>query len=179
MATGGSAIWLTGAPAAGKTTIAGELQRRLVRPDRAVIVADSDELRRLLTPQPTYSAAERDWFYSVLGGLAVWLTGSGIHVIIAATAHRRIYRDQARAQINAFFEVYISCSTAIRRARDPKGLYERAAHGELSGVPGIDLVYEPPLAPEITVDSEQLSPVAAAEAIIAVLRAHNAPVVRA
>ena len=89
----GFVLWFTGRPAAGKTTLARAVQQALTARQIHTVLLDSDELRKLLTPQPTYSDAERDWFYSVVAGLAAWLARSGINVLIAATANRRAYRQ--------------------------------------------------------------------------------------
>jgi adenylylsulfate kinase len=106
--------------------IARELRRMPATRSVPALILDSDELRRMLTPQPTYSAAERDWFYGVIASLAAWLTQNGLNVLIAATAHRRAYRDQARLQIARFAEVYVRCPLHVCHQRAPKGLYAQA-----------------------------------------------------
>jgi adenylylsulfate kinase len=158
----GFAVWLTGLPAAGKSSIARELQRLLAEQGVQAIILDSDELRRVLTPQPSYTESERDWFYGVIAGLVVWLTRNGVNVLIAATAHRRVYRDQARAQIARFGEVEVRCPLETCRARDRKGIYVSARAGQADKVPGMGVAYEPPLQPEAVVDTTQCSPSAAA-----------------
>jgi adenylylsulfate kinase len=154
----GFMVWFTGLPAAGKTTLARAVRKLLAEKGIAAIVLDSDELRRILTPNPTYSEEERDWFYAVVADLAAWLVGSGVHVLVAATAHRRSYRARARAQVANFAEVYVRCSPAACRARDPKGLYVRAAAGTVHGLPGVDVEFEPPGVEAIVVDTETVSP---------------------
>ncbi|HMN29615.1 MAG TPA: adenylyl-sulfate kinase, partial [Caldilineaceae bacterium] len=143
----GFAIWLTGLPASGKTTLARALQEQLARQSIDTVILDSDELRRILTPQPTYRADERDWFYAVLAGLAGWLTGSGINVLIAATANRRTYRQAARAAIKRFAEIYVTCALETCQQRDRKGIYAAANAGQADHVPGLGSAYEPPLQP--------------------------------
>ncbi|HEY7162509.1 MAG TPA: adenylyl-sulfate kinase, partial [Acidobacteriota bacterium] len=83
----GFAIWITGLPSSGKSTIAQYVTKRL-RDDRnlPVVHLESDELRKFLTPEPDYSAKERDWFYEVLAKFAHLLTSNGVNVIIDATA---------------------------------------------------------------------------------------------
>lgn len=166
MFTPGIVIWLTGRPAAGKTTLAQALVPLLVARGYRPVVLDSDEMRQILTPEPTYSAEERDWFYGVMGRLAVWLEKQGNCAIVAATAHRRAYRDQARQMATHFYEIYVQCDLAIARERDPKGIYARAAAGEAETVPGIGVPYEVPSHPEAVVDTGRLSPIAAALSIM-------------
>lgn len=153
----GFAIWLTGLPSSGKTTLAYTLSSMLLDRGVAVQVLDSDELRQKLTPNPTYSPEERDWFYGVVTYLAGLLTDDGVNVLVAATASRRAYREAARVRIDRFAEVYVDCSREVCRARDPKGLWKRAAKGAISALPGVGTPYEPPQSPEIRVDTAHLS----------------------
>ena len=162
----GFAIWFTGLPAAGKTTLAQTVQRQLAACGLSTILLDSDELRAILTPEPTYSDGERDWFYSALAGLAALLTRNGVNVLIAATAHRRAYRDAARAQIERFAEVYVACPAEVCQQRDPKGIYARAEKGQAARVPGLGRTFEPPLRAELTIDTAQRKPAEAAALVI-------------
>jgi adenylylsulfate kinase len=153
----GFAIWLTGLPSSGKTTLAKALSHFLMERGISVQVLDSDDLRRRLTPNPTYSSAERDWFYNVIIFLAGLLTDNGVNVLIAATAPRRAYRDAARSRIDRFAEVYVDCSSEVCRERDPKGLWKSADKGEITLLPGAGTAYEPPESPDIRVDTTCLS----------------------
>ncbi|MEN9934028.1 MAG: hypothetical protein RLZZ387_607 [Chloroflexota bacterium] len=154
----GWVIWLTGVPAAGKTTLAQALRQLLRERGVDAVVLDSDVLRRLLTPHPTYSDAERDALYAQLVELAVWHARAGENVIIAATGHRRRYRDAARARLPRFAEVWVRCPADVCRGRDPKKLYKAVASGAIRGLPGVDLPYEPPTAPELVVDTDRQTP---------------------
>lgn len=151
----GWSLWLTGLPAAGKTALARAILRRLVDPRVAVVILDSDEVRSILTPTPTYSADERDRFYRGLVDLAALLARYGVNVLIAATGNRRAYRQAAREQLALFAEVWVRCPLAVCQARDPKGLYARAATGAIRGLPGVDVPYEPPEHPEVIVDTDE------------------------
>jgi adenylylsulfate kinase len=99
----GWAIWFTGLPASGKTTLARAVRRTLQERGISTILLDSDELRRLITPNATYTPAECDWFYNRLVELTVWLVRSGEHVLIAATGSRRCYRREARRRLGVRF----------------------------------------------------------------------------
>jgi adenylylsulfate kinase len=153
----GFAIWLTGLPASGKSTLAQALAQWLDDQNMTVQILDSDELRRRLTPHPTYSDDEREWFYEMIGWLAELLTQNGVNVLIAATAPRRPYRQAARQRIGRFAEVYVACAPDVCRARDPKRLWARADRGIITNLPGAGTFYEPPQSAEVTVQTDKLS----------------------
>jgi adenylylsulfate kinase len=162
----GFAIWLTGLPASGKTTLAHALGRLLQERGITVQILDSDELRKRLTLRPTYSPEERDWFYDIVVFLAELLTANGVNVLIAATASRRAYRRAARDRIAHFAEVYVDCPPKVCRTRDPKGLWERADGGEIANLPGAGSPYEAPGAPEARVNTARHPAEAAARHIL-------------
>jgi adenylylsulfate kinase len=119
-----------------------------------------DVLRRTLTPTPTYEDAERHAVYRALVVIARALTRAGCAVLIDATAHRREWRDFARASIEHFAEIQLICPLEVARAREasrgsghhPRAIYARAGQPGAT-VPGVDVVYEPALAPELTIDT--------------------------
>lgn len=157
-ATSGFAIWLTGLPASGKTTLAEGVARALRDRGHAVQILDSDDLRDHLTPSPTYSPQEREWFHRVVAFIAKLLTQNGVNVVIAATANRRRYRRPAREGIEHFAEIYVRCSLETCMERDSKGIYQKALDGRASTVPGLQVRYEPPEDPALVVDTESTSP---------------------
>jgi len=131
------------------------------------VILDSDEVRQVLTPNPTYTSEERDRFYRGLVDLAHLLTDYGVNVIIAATGSWRAYREAARKQLHPFVEVYVRCPVEVCRQRDPKGLYARADAGEITHLPGVGVPYEEPENPAVIVDTDVLSPEEAADRVIA------------
>lgn len=156
-------IWLTGPPASGKTTVA---ERVVARIGRGAVLLDSDALREVLTPSPTYSDEERDVFYGQLAGLAAMLWRSGLLVVIAATASKRRYRDALREFVSPFIEVYIHAPDAVLEARDPKGLYAAARNGRIGRLPGRGADYEAPRSPELAFDSSTTDVDTMTEAIV-------------
>ena len=168
------AIWITGLPGSGKTVIARKVRTLLEREGITdVKVLELDEIRRFITPQPTYSDEEREIVYASLVYMAKLLVECGTPVIIDATANRRSYRERARETIPNFAEVYVTCSldtcmTRERRRRAqhaPTGIYNRASE-EGATVPGVNVPYEEPENPEVMVNSETLRIKACAEKIV-------------
>ena len=163
------AVWITGLPASGKSTITASLSAQLSARGMEVAVLESDELRKIFTPHPRYDPEERDMFYRQMVYVGVLLTQHGVPVIFDATANRRLYRDWARQQIPKFVEVYIQCPLATCTARDPKGIYRRAREGEAQTVPGLQAAYEPPEKPEVVLHGDREEPEDAARRVIAKL----------
>jgi len=163
----GWALWLTGLPASGKTTVARTLRRKLKSAGVNAVVLDSDEVRRILTPEPTYTDEERQRFYAGLVDLAALLTGYGVNVIIAATGSSRAYRRLAWQKLSPFAEVWVCCPEDVCRDRDPKGLYAKAEAGEIENLPGVDAPYEPPEVPAVVVDTQRETPEESADRILA------------
>ncbi len=167
-----AAIWLTGPPATGKTTLAAALSARLQAVGLAVLWLDSDDLRPVLTPEAGYDDAGRARFYAALAHLARRATEGGCTVLVSATASRRAHRDPLRRGVPRFHEILLACDPAILRARDPKGLYARAAAGDLPHLPGATAPYEPPDHPLLTLDTGRLSE---AEALARLVEALGLP----
>jgi adenylylsulfate kinase len=169
------AIWVTGLPSCGKTVIARRV--REIFKERGIAdvqVLELDEIRKFITPTPSYSEEEREIVYASLVYMAKLLVENGTPVIIDATGNRRIYREWARETIRNFAEVYVQCSleTCIERERSrkaqyaPSGIYARSEK-EGARVPGVNVPYEKPLNPEVVVDSERMSVEACAEKVAA------------
>jgi adenylylsulfate kinase len=148
---GGVVVWFTGLPASGKSTLALALAAPLRQRGRATLLLDGDELRDLLVPAPGYDEAGREAFYTTLGRLACLAAHQGLIAIVAATAHRRTWRDRAREAAPRFIEVHVATAVDECRRRDPKGLYAR--QDAAVALPGAGLPYEPPRAPEIVASS--------------------------
>jgi adenylylsulfate kinase len=168
------AVWITGLPGSGKTAVAQRTQSLLeAHGIRMVTVLELDEIRKFITPNPTYSEEEREIVYAALVYMAKLLVDSGTPVIIDATANRRRYRDRARAVVPRFAEVYITCSLETCMARErkrkaehaPSGIYQKAEEEEAT-VPGVNVPYEAPLQPEVVVDSEHMSVEESAEKVL-------------
>jgi adenylylsulfate kinase len=164
------ALWFTGLPASGKSTIVSSLKPQLEALGLAVDVLESDEVRRVLTPMPTYSQAERDLFYRALAFTGQRLVAHGVAVVFDATASSRAYRDFARGAIPRFAEVAIDCPLAVCMQRDRKGTYLKGQRGETGTVPGLQVPYESPLNPELRIDTTIVGPEEAARQVLDLVR---------
>jgi adenylylsulfate kinase len=170
----GVTVWFTGLPSAGKTTIAGLVGRRLAEQGRRVELLDGDEVRARLSRGLGFSKADRDENIRRIGYVAGLLTGHGVTVLVSAISPYRAVRDEVRAaveRVGGFVEVHVATDLATCRARDVKGLYARHARGELRGLTGVDDPYEPPLAPELALDTAAESPEESAARVLELLAA--------
>ena len=130
------ALWITGLPASGKSTITRSLKALLDARGVDVAVLESDQLRQVFTVHPRYDDEERAVFYRQMIWVGRLLVEHGVPVIFDATANRRSYRDEAKQQFERFLEVYVECPLEFCIARDPKGIYRQAREGAAGMCPG-------------------------------------------
>lgn len=157
------AIWITGLPGSGKSTLARAVAAALVARGISVKLLELDQIRRVLTPTPTYSAGEREMVYRALVYMTKLLTEAGVPVILDATGHRRGWRELARELIPLFAEVQLRCPLPVcverertrRRGSAPSGIYGHAGQPGAT-VPGVDLPYEESLSPDVALDTNML-----------------------
>ena len=150
----GACIWLTGLSGAGKTTTADLLTVMLMEHGRQVTVLDGDIVRTHLSKGLGFSQEDRDTNIRRIGFVASELVRHGGIVICAAISPWRATRNDVRNMIGPdFIEVYMDTPLAVCEERDSKGLYARARAGEIKGFTGIDDPYEPPLNPDLTLQT--------------------------
>ena len=154
----GFTVWFTGLPSSGKSTLAamlfGELEARGMKAE----LLDGDVVRTNLSKGLGYSREDRDTNILRIGWVAERLTYHGVAVVVSAISPYRGTRDQVRRQVGDFVEVFVSCPVEECARRDVKGLYEKAMRGEITEFTGVSDPYEPPLDPEVTVETDKLSP---------------------
>ncbi len=165
----GFVIWFTGIPASGKSTLASAVQERIEEMGLPVENLDADEVRQNLSPNLGYTEEARDENTKRLAWFAQKLSGYGANVLIAAVAPLRKYRDRARQWCEKFVEVYVECPLEVCQERDPKGLYARAARGEISDIAGMHQPYEAPRNGEVHVHTSDASVEECAEAVMVTL----------
>lgn len=153
----GFAVWFTGLPSSGKSTLARMLQRALDEAGFAVEVLDGDEVRQRLTKGLRFSKEDRDENIRRIAYVAKLLTRVGAVAITAAISPYQESRERARAEIGNFVEVYVDCPLCVCMQRDVKGLYAKAVRGEVPNFTGISDPYEPPVQPEVVVHTERES----------------------
>jgi len=171
----GATVWLNGLSGSGKSTVASALNQRLVADGRLTYTLDGDNVRHGLNGDLGFSAEDRAENVRRIAEVARLLADAGLIVLVPVISPYRAGRDHARALHAAaglpFVEVFVDAPLDVCEARDPKGLYAKARAGDLPGFTGIDDPYEPPLAPELVVESASTSPAGAAERILAALDA--------
>lgn len=172
--SGGSTIWLTGLSGAGKTTVAEALAERLEAAGERVQILDGDELRTNLSAGLGFSRHDRTTHVTRVGFVAELLARHGVTVLVPVIAPYADARDAVRRHHEqrgtAYREVYVATPLHECRRRDVKGLYAKSAAGELTGMTGVDDPYEPPVQPDLTIDTEQRSLSDAVDAVSALLK---------
>jgi adenylyl-sulfate kinase len=138
---------------AGKTTAARRLEQRLREAGAEVEVLDGDVVRTRLSKGLGFSKEDRDENIRRIGFVCELLSRHGAIAIAAAISPYRAVRNEVRAGIPNFVEVYVECPMSVLIERDVKGLYRKALAGEIQRFTGISDPYEAPLAPEVTVHS--------------------------
>jgi len=161
----GFCIWLTGLSGSGKTTLARLLEQRLLASGARVEVLDGDAVRTNLSKGLGFSREDREENIRRVGFVCELLVRNGVVTIAALISPYREARDSVRRRIPHFVEVYLSCPLEVLIRRDVKGLYKEALAGHIPHFTGISDPYEPPLEPEVIVDSSRETPAESVEKI--------------
>jgi adenylylsulfate kinase len=170
-ANGAFCVWLMGLSASGKTTLAQMLSRALAQRGFAVEVLDGDIVRTTLSKGLGFSPGDRATNLRRIAALAQNLVRRQIVTIVAAICPYHDIRDEVRAIIGDYVEVYVNCPLSVCIGRDPKGLYRKALAGEIQHFTGIDDVFETPAAPDIEVTTHAEPPEASLARILRGLEA--------
>jgi adenylyl-sulfate kinase len=165
----GFTLWFTGLSGAGKSTISSMLEQRLRAAGAKVEVLDGDVVRTHLSKGLGFGKEDRDENIRRIGFVCELLSRHGVISIAAAISPYRAVREELRARIPNFVEVYVECPIEVLAERDVKGLYKKALSGEIPHFTGVSDPYEPPLAPEVTVNSSTETPEQSLEQIWATL----------
>ncbi|WP_406229536.1 adenylyl-sulfate kinase [Nocardia sp. NBC_01009] len=171
--TKGMTVWLTGLSGSGKSTVAVELERRLVAAGRPAFLLDGDNLRHGLNSDLGFAAADRVENVRRVGEVARLFAEAGVVAVVSLISPYQADRDRARATHEAagiaFVEVFVDTPLEICESRDPKGMYAKARAGEIRGFTGIDDPYDVPADPELVLRPGDGDPAAMAATILAKL----------
>lgn len=154
----GFTVWLTGLPASGKSMLAHLLRAELSRLDRPAEILDGDEVRRHLAKDLGFTREDRKENVRRIAFVASCITRVGGVSIVAAISPYADSRDEARAAIGTFVEVFVRCPLTVCMQRDPKGLYAKAKREELAQFTGFSDPYEEPVSPDVIVDTDRETP---------------------
>ena len=165
-------LWLTGLSAAGKSTLAYALEQRLTEAGHACFVLDGDNVRHGLNRDLGFSPEDRSENIRRIAEVAKLLNEAGLLVITAFISPYREDRQSAREIIGEerFLEVFVDASLATCEQRDPKGLYGKARAGELAEFTGVSSPYEPPVSPDIHLQTDRQSSEECLDAVFAYLQ---------
>ncbi|MDE0018367.1 adenylyl-sulfate kinase [Candidatus Poribacteria bacterium] len=167
----GCVIWFTGLSGSGKSTLANAVEQVLHQQRHHTYVLDGDNVRHGLNKNLGFSPEDREENIRRVGEVAKLFSDAGTIVMTAFISPYCADRDQARALIaeDRFVEVFVDCPLNVCEERDTKGLYKKARAGEIKEFTGISAPYEPPLNPEVTVNTAALSIEECAQAVVETL----------
>jgi bifunctional enzyme CysN/CysC len=171
----GATVWLTGLSASGKSTIAQQLEQQLIGQGRLCYILDGDNVRHGLNRDLGFSMEDRQENIRRIAEVAALMNDAGVIVITSFISPYRLDRQSARDVIGdeSFIEAFVDTPIEVCEQRDPKGLYKKARSGEIQQFTGISDAYEAPHNAEITLPTEELTPIEAADKIIDGLKNHE------
>ena len=152
-------LWFTGLPSSGKSTIANELEKKLIAMRARTYILDGDNVRMGLCKDLGFSEEDRGENIRRIGEVSKLFVDSGAIVLSAFVSPYIVDRDKVRELVEEgeFVEVFVDAPLAVCEERDVKGLYKKAREGIIKGFTGIDDPYEAPLNAEITIDTSKVS----------------------
>jgi bifunctional enzyme CysN/CysC len=161
-------LWFTGLSGAGKSTIANLVEKKLHRMNRHTFLLDGDNVRHGLNKDLGFTDADRVENIRRIGEVARLMTDAGLIVITAFISPFRAERQLVRAMMEKeeFIEIYIDTPLQVAEHRDVKGLYKKARAGKLANFTGVDSPYEPPISPELHINTTAMTPSQAASLIV-------------
>ncbi|MCK0098942.1 sulfate adenylyltransferase subunit CysN [Qipengyuania sp. S6317L1] len=162
-------LWFTGLSGSGKSTIANEVEKQLALMNRHTFLLDGDNVRHGLNKDLGFTETDRIENIRRIGEVARLMADAGLIVLTAFISPFRAERQMVREMIpeGEFIEIFVDTPLEVAESRDVKGLYKKARSGELQNFTGIDSPYEAPEDPEIRVNTVDMTPLEAAEYIIA------------
>jgi adenylylsulfate kinase len=171
----GAVLWLTGLSGSGKSTIGHRVERMLIQRGAFAYVLDGDNIRQGLNRDLGFSPEDRVENIRRIGEVARLFADAGAVVVSAFISPYRRDRSRVRALMGPgeFIEVFVDTPLEVCESRDPKGLYQKARAGEITGFTGVDAPYEPPENPEIHLETVNLTVDEAASRVVGYLEEYN------
>ncbi len=166
----GFTVWFTGLSGAGKSTLANLLEKELRAANMKVEVLDGDVVRTHLSKGLGFSKEDRDTNIRRIGWVCQVLTRNGVAAIAAAISPYHEIRDEIRANVKDFVEVYVEAPIPVLAERDVKGLYKKALAGEIKNFTGVSDPYEAPEHAEVVCHSDRETVNESLDKILNVLR---------
>lgn len=153
-------IWLTGLPCSGKTTLGIAFEQKLLEMGYHVRLLDGDITRRGICRDLGFSAEDRNENIRRIAEISKLFAESGIITINAFITPTEELRQMAKDIIGSrdFVNVYVNSPLHICEMRDVKGMYKKARNGEISEFTGVSAPFEPPLNPDIEIDTSEINP---------------------
>lgn len=152
----GIVVWLCGLSGSGKSTIANAAERILHQQGRFSVIIDGDNIRSGLNANLSFTQEDRFENIRRISEVAKLFVAQGLITFVSAITPNGAMRDVARGIIGEdFFEVYIKASFATCEQRDVKGLYAKAAKGEIPHFTGKDSGFEEPMQADLTLNTEE------------------------
>ncbi len=165
-------LWFTGLSGSGKSTIANLVEKRLFGEGRHTYLLDGDNVRHGLNQDLGFTDADRVENIRRVAEAAKLFVDAGLITLVSFISPFRSERRMARDLLapDQFVEIFVDTPLGVCMARDPKGLYKRAAAGQIKNFTGIDSPYERPERPELTLMTESIRPEESAERVVAYLK---------
>lgn len=153
----GYVLWMTGLSGSGKSTVAFELEKQLVKMGHLSSVLDGDNLRKGLNRDLGFSAADRAEGLRRTAEAAKLLAEAGVIVVASTISPAARDRECARELIgeDRFAEIWVATPLEVCEERDPKGLYAKARRGEIEDFTGVSAPYEEPESPDLEIHPER------------------------
>lgn len=151
----GFALWFTGLPCSGKTTLAQTMGKELSRNGARVEYIDGDLIRKNLSKDLGFSKEDRQSNIERAAFVASLLVRNGVIVLVSLVSPYRSMRENAKRQIGNFIEIFVNCPLSVCEKRDVKGMYKLARQGQIKNFTGVSDPFEEPLDPEVVVRTDR------------------------